>query len=164
MHEIKCPNCGKVFSVDDSGFAAIVSQVRDTEFHREIEEREKQFQSEKKTALQLAQAAAENEKEKAVSTLKQEMERLKARLESSEKDKTLAVNEAVSGKKDELAEKDRLILTLENQLKEADKDNKLKVQSLRDNYGIQLKAKDETIEFYKDLKTRMSTKMVGETL
>ena len=67
MHEIKCPNCGKVFSVDESGFAAIVSQVRDEEFHKELTEREKQFQAEKVTALKLAEVSAEKEKEKSLS-------------------------------------------------------------------------------------------------
>lgn len=80
MHEIKCPNCGKIFSVDESGFAAIVSQVRDEEFHRELNEREKQFQAEKETALKLDVVSAEKEKEKASSDLKQDIERLKAQI------------------------------------------------------------------------------------
>lgn len=164
MHEIKCPNCGKLFSVDESGFAAIVSQVRDEEFHKELTEREKQFQAEKETALKLAEVNAEKEKEKTSSELKQEIERLKAKIESDEKDRIIAINEAVSAKKDELFEKDKLISELQSKLKELEKDTQLMEQSLKENFSIQLKAKDETIEFYKDLKTRMSTKMVGETL
>lgn len=164
MHEIICPNCGKVFSVDESGFAAIVSQVRNEEFHRELTEREKQFNAEKETALKLAEVSAEKEKEVTLSGLKQEIERLKAQIVSDEKDRTIAVNEAVSAKKDELVEKEKMILELQSKLKESEKDNQLREQSLKDNFSVQLKAKDETIEFYKDLKTKMSTKMVGETL
>lgn len=164
MNEIRCPNCGKVFSVDESGFAAIVSQVRDEEFHKELAEREKQFQSEKENALKLAEASSEIEKEKTSSELKQEIERLKAQIASDQKDRTIAVNEAVSAKKDELAEKDKKILELQSKIKESEKDSQLKEQSLRDNFNVQIKAKETEIELYKDLKAKMSTKMVGETL
>ena len=164
MHEIRCPNCGKVFSVDETGFAAIVSQVRDEEFHKELREREKQLQAEKQAALKLAEVNAEKEKESTAAELKQEIERLKAQIVSAEKDRAIAVNDAVSTKKDEIAEKEKTILELKSKLTESEKDSKLREQSLKDNFNVQLKSKDETIEFYKDLKTRMSTKMVGETL
>ena len=164
MHEIRCPNCGKVFSVDETGFAAIVSQVRDEEFHKELREREKQLQAEKQAALKLAEVNAEKEKESTAAELKQEIERLKAQIVSAEKDRAIAVNDAVSTKKDEIAEKEKTISELKSKLTESEKDSKLREQSLKDNFNVQLKSKDETIEFYKDLKTRMSTKMVGETL
>ena len=164
MHEIICPHCGEVFAVDESGFAAIASQVRDEAFHRELAEREKQMNAQKEAALKLAEANAEMNKEQAVSLLKQEIERLKAQNASAEKDRAIAVQEAVSVKKDELVEKDMLILELTGKLAEAEKDCKLSEQSLKENFSVQLKAKEEAITFYKDLKTRMSTKMVGETL
>lgn len=164
MHEIRCPNCGKVFSVDETGFAAIASQVRDEEFHKELREREKQLQAEKQAALKLAEVNAEKVKESTAAELKQEIERLKAQIVSAEKDRAIAVNDAVSTKKDEIAEKEKTILELKSKLTESEKDSKLREQSLKDNFNVQLKSKDETIEFYKDLKTRMSTKMVGETL
>jgi hypothetical protein len=164
MHEIKCPHCGQVFSVDESGFAAIASQVRDEAFHRELEEREKQLRSEKEAALKLAEANAEKNHERAVFQLKQEIEGLKAKNAAAEKDRALAVHEAVAVKKDEIVEKDKLILGLNYKLAESEKDSRLSEQSLIENYNIQLKAKEEAIQFYKDLKTRMSTKMVGETL
>lgn len=164
MHEIKCPSCGKVFTVDETGFAAIASQVRDEAFHKELLEREKQLLIEKEAALRLAVLKAEKEKERTAFELREQVESLKAQIASFEKDKIIAVNNAVSVKKDEVVEKDKVILELENKLMESEKDSKLKEQSLKDNFSVQLKAKEETIEFYKDLKTRMSTKMVGETL
>lgn len=164
MHEIKCPSCGKVFSVDESGFAAIASQVRDEEFHKELSERERQFKVEKETALRLAEVCAEREKEKTSCELKQEIELLKMQIASDEKDRAVAVKEAEYAKKDELFEKEKMISELQSKLKEAEKDSQLREQSIKENFNVQLKAKDETIEFYKDLKTRMSTKMVGETL
>ena len=59
MQEIKCPKCGEVFQVDESGYAAIVKQVRDKEFEKEIRDREAQFLKEKDSAQELARARTE---------------------------------------------------------------------------------------------------------
>ena len=75
-----------------------------------------------------------------------------------------SVNEAINLKKDEITEKEKKILELENRVREAEKDNLLKEQNLKEKYEIALRGKDETIEFYKDMKSKLSTKMVGETL
>lgn len=193
MPEIKCPKCGEVFTVDESGYAAIIGQVRNAEFHKELREREAQLAKEKENELSLIKTQAKMEqeqsvyalkqeierlkaeittvakdkdieKERSLNSLNQEIERLKAQVQSNEQAKTLAVASAVSEKKDELVEKDKKIMQLESQLKEAEKDKQLQEQSLKDNFAVQLKAKDTEIAFYKDLKTRQSTKMVGETL
>lgn len=193
MPEIKCPKCGEIFRVDESGYAAIIDQVRNAEFHKELHEREAQLSKEKENELSLIKTQAKMEKEQSTATLKQEIERLKAEITTVAKDKdiekerslnclnqeierlkaqvqsneqaqTLAVASAVSEKKDELVEKDKKIMQLESQLKEAEKDKQLQEQSLKDNFAVQLKAKDMEIAFYKDLKIRQSTKMVGETL
>lgn len=193
MPEIKCPKCGEVFTVDESGYAAIISQVRNAEFHKELHEREAQLAKEKENELSLIKTQAKMEqeqstaalkqeierlkaeittvakdkdieKERSLNSLNQEIERLKAQVQSNEQAKTLAVASAVSEKKDELVEKDKKIMQLESRLKEAEKDKQLQEQSLKDNFAVQLKAKDTEIAFYKDLKTRQSTKMVGETL
>lgn len=193
MPEIRCPKCGEVFIVDESGYAAISIQVRNAEFHKELQERINQLLKEKNNELSLLKTQAQMEKEKSIQELKQNIEKLKAQLVLSEKDKNyekersevsllqeiellkaqikageqnkiIAVSNAVTEKKDEIIEKEKKILQLESQLKEAEKDNQLQAQSLKEKFDVQLKAKDETIEFYKDLKTKMSTKMVGETL
>ena len=193
MPEINCPKCGEIFRVDESGYAAIIDQVRNAEFHKELHEREAQLSKEKENELSLIKTQAKMEKEQSTATLKQEIERLKAEITTVAKDKdiekerslnclnqeierlkaqvqsneqaqTLAVASAVSEKKDELVEKDKKIMQLESQLKEAEKDKQLQEQSLKDNFAVQLKAKDTEIAFYKDLKIRQSTKMVGETL
>ena len=164
MHEIQCPNCGKAFKVDESGYAAIVAQVRDSEFHKSIEERMHQFEKEKQTELKLVESNAKIEKEQTVAELKQQIEHLKAKLDSSEKDTTIAINKALQQSGDALAEKDKKILELENELKNADKDKKLKEESLKNQFAATLKEKDAEIAFYKDMKSKMSTKMVGESL
>ena len=150
MHEIKCPNCGKVFYVDESGYAAIVSQIRDKEFHKELSEREQQYQAEKETALKLAEANAEQEIEKTSSELKQEIERLKAQIVSDEKDKTIAVNEAMSAKKDELVQKEKLLSELQNKLKESEKDSQLKKQQYQAEKEAALKLAEANAEKEKE--------------
>ncbi len=164
MPEIKCPNCGEIFTVDESGYAAIAGQVRNVEFHKELHEREQQIIKEKEHEFSLFKAQAQIDKERSVNQLNQEIEQLKAQIQSYEQIKTIAVNNAVDAQKDELVAKDKKILQLESLLKEAEKDTLLTTQSLKENFAIQLKAKDTEIAFYKDLKTKMSTKMVGETL
>ena len=114
MKEIKCPHCGELFTIDESGYAAIVGQVRDEEFHRELKQREARLAVEKENALKLARAEADRAREQATAQLQQEIERLKAHLEAKETDKQLAVQQALEAKKDELTERDREIAALQN--------------------------------------------------
>jgi len=193
MPEIKCPKCGEVFTVDESGYAAIAAQVRDAEFHKDIHERIEQINRQKQNELKLAESKAEMdkaqsvaalnqeianlkarlislgkdkdlEKAQSISDLRQEIEKLKAQISSQDKDRQLAVTNALTAKNNELAAKDKALAELNIKLNEAEKDTLVKEQSLKENYELKLKEKDTQIEFYKDLKTRMSTKMVGETL
>ncbi len=164
MPEIKCPNCGTVFSVDESGYAAIAAQVRTAEFYKDVQDREKQLKAAQDNALKLLEISTEKDKVQTLAELNREIEQLKAQHASDEKDRIIAVDKVLSQKKDELVEKDKRIAELLSKLSESEKDRELQEQSLKENFGVQLKAKDEAIEFYKDLKTRMSTKMVGETL
>ena len=164
MSEIKCPKCGEVFSIEASGYAAIVEQVRNEEFQKEVREREKQALEAKNNEVELIKTRTQMEKERELASLREEIERLKNRIQTAEQEKDLAVSKAIGGQKDEINEKDKQILQLQSRLHETEQDGRIKEQALKENFEIQLKAKDETIAFYKDLKTRMSTKMVGETL
>ena len=164
MHEIKCPKCGEVFQVDESGYASILAQVRDAEFHKELHERAVQLAREKEDALKIAAVQAQAEKTQSAAQYVQQIEQLKAQITANDKDKQIAVIAAVDAQKEALMQKEQTILQLQNRLKEAEKDSLLKEQNLKENFNAQLKAKDAAIDFYKDLKTRMSTKMVGETL
>ncbi len=168
MDEIKCPHCGKVFQVDKTGYAEIVKQVRDHEFERELTSRIA-------SAEELATARAESNfkddlsaknseiadlKSRATTTISKkdsEIAELKAKLETAESSKKLAINEAVSQ-----IERERD--TLKNDLKSKETEQKLLETSLREQFASELKNKDELIAYYKDLKSRMSTKMVGESL
>lgn len=171
MQEIKCPNCGEVFVVDESGYAQIVQQVRDQEFERELEQRRKDFAEAKESELKLARMEQKEEYEKALSAKEtellkraQEIEQLKAQISGKETEKKLAVSEAVNEKDKEISEKVAQITELKSRLSNKDSESELKQQSLQKEYETQLRLKDEQIEYYKDFKARQSTKMVGESL
>ena len=182
MQEIKCPKCGEVFKVDESGYAAIVKQVRDREFQKEIESRETRMAEEKESAVKLAKAETESSYRERLAEKEKELTELRARLEAESSNQKLAVNEAVSEKEKELTQKDRKIAELKAQLQlhvseqelavskavmEKEKEisqQKEQLALLKDGYEEKLKDKDEQIAYYRDFKARQSTKMVGESL
>ena len=157
MEEIKCPKCGEVFQIDETSYAAIVKQVRDSEFAREIKQRESAFAADKQNAVELAQAKAVNQKEKELAESRAEIERLKGEVQLIRAKAQLAVQTAVQ-------EKDSKILELGNELDLAKKEQELQAKSLKEQHEAELRLKDEEIAHYKDFKARQSTKMIGESL
>lgn len=204
MNEIKCPNCGKVFSVDEASYASVVSQVRTMEFQADVDRRAKEIEKQqdllrKSDKLQAEQGFQKqlNEKEHELQKQKAEIARLEEQLKGAEVSKKAETQTAIQTTQMEfnkkLSEKDAEIARLQGQievavLKEQNKANqiiqlkegeisswkeKLEVekndyirreQDLRQGFEQQLKQQQELIDYYKDLKTRMSTKMIGETL
>lgn len=193
MQEIKCPKCGEVFQVDESGYSAIVQQVRDKEFSKELKSREAKFELEKDNAVQLAKLAIEKDlsekliqKDSEIAKLKaditteqiskkseisetiaqkdKEIVELKNKLASFDKDKELELTKLVNKMNTELSEKDTCIAKLNNEKELTQKESQLKEQSLKDQYEEKLRFKDEEIARYKDFKAKLSTKMVGESL
>ena len=193
MQEIKCPKCGEVFQVDDSGYAAIVKQVRDKEFNKEISNRETQFENDKNNAIELAKLELEKEYSEKLNQKESEIAKLESKLSTEKIIKESAINEALS-------EKDKQILELQNKINTLDKDKELEInkiknelntlilekdndiaklngekelsekefqikeQSLKEKYETELRFKDEEIARYKDFKAKLSTKMIGESL
>ena len=175
MQEIKCPKCGEVFQVDESGYSAIVKQVRDKEFSKEIQNREAQFESEKESAILLAKLETEkmfneklNKKENELSEVEvkkdKEIAELKNKLATFDKDKELEINKLITKLNTELSEKDSHIATLKGEKALTEKECQLKEQSLKEQYEEKLRFKEEEIARYKDFKSKLSTKMVGESL
>ena len=171
MQEIKCPNCGEVFVVDESGYAQIVQQVRDKEFEKEISRREKSFEEMKENELKLARLEQKEVFDKELASKDSEIawkdrmiEQLQAQISGSETEKKLAISEAVNAKDKEISQKVTEITELKNQLLNKQTENELKEQSLQKQYEDKLKAKEEEVEYYKDFKARQSTKMIGESL
>ena len=193
MNEIKCPNCGKTFQVDETGYAAIVQQVRDEQFNKDIQTREKQFAIEKESAIQLAKNETEkefsqklNNQEKEISKLQsdikneqnlkesalkeqeaeknKQIEELYYKIDSFNKDKELEINRVKEGFVAQITEKDKQITQLENEKKLIESERQNSEKSLILQYEEKLKFKDEEIARYKDFKAKLSTKMLGETL
>ena len=190
MHEIKCPNCGKTFNLDDAGYADILSQVRNDAFEKALHDRLALAEQDKRTAVELTESKITSIMEKEIAKRDVELERLKAELETS----VALVQATVTGElKEEAAKKDAEIARLLEKLKSADVANQLALKealsavekerddlrrdieakdteqklieaSLKERYEIQIKDRDDAIERLKDMKAKMSTKMVGETL
>lgn len=193
MNEIKCPKCGEKFSIDETQYASIVKQVKDKEFTKELKNREAQFEKEKKNLLQLTKLELEKEFNKELTNKDSEISELKSKIESEQvafasklkelvaqkdkescelknklatfnKDKDLEIANLMTDMSNKLASQENFILKLTNESELAKKEHKLQEQSLKEKYEAQLRFKDEEIERYKDFKTKLSTKMVGESL
>lgn len=171
MQEIRCPNCGEVFAVDESGYAQIVRQVRDKEFEKEIRRRETDLTERKDSELKLARMEQKQEFDRTLSAKDAQLfekekaiEQLRARLSGNETEKKLAVSQAVQEKEKELSGKTAEIAELKSRLANKEAESELRERSLQKQYEDQLRQKDELIGYYKDFKARQSTKMVGESL
>ena len=208
MNEIKCPHCGEMFTIDEAGFAAILKQVRDAEFDKEVRRHEQLLASEKQQAVQLAVAEALAKAQGDAAQKEARIAELEARLQAEQREREnqqrLAHAERERALADAAATKDARIAELEQRVEaqgrafEAEK--KLAVEqarsalererdalaaqvalkdaeksrcesALKEQLAIELKAKDDIIAYkdgeierYKDMKARLSTKMVGESL
>lgn len=129
MQEIKCPKCGEVFQVDESGYAAIVKQVRDKEFEKEISDREERFESEKDAAVKLAKAEAEKEFNSVMKDKELQISALQSEIDAQNNAKLLALSEIETKKDKELAEKDSEITRLKARLEACDMDKQLAVSN-----------------------------------
>lgn len=157
MHEVICPNCGKAFKIDEAGYSDIVKQVHDSEFEKALHERLALAEKAKKTEIALVETRLASELGMEAAKKDAEIAKLKAELSSKEIATRLAVNEAVS-----VVEKERDALARDLELKATEQ--KLLESGLKERHATDLKAKDDQIAYYKDLKMKLSTKMVGETL
>ena len=204
MHDIICPHCKKAFKVDETGYAEILKQVRDTEFEQQIHQRLELAEKEKLKEVELAKSHLRNELLDASATKDAEIKELKAKLDAGEVTRQLAVAEALK-----MVEKERDVLAneleknkkdhqaamalaeeklsakavaqklaineavgqvekerdeLKNDLKKIELEKQIAEKSLKDKYETQIKDRDEAIERLRDMKARLSTKMVGESL
>lgn len=164
MKELKCPKCGNVFTVDESDYADIVNQVKNAEFHAEVSRRLKEMEKQQALKQQTEILKAEQRLLSLASEKDAEIIRLKARIDETDSRIRVAVLEEQNKSKDALQKKEQKIAELKNELTTNESKSLERVQSLKEMYDMQLKEKQTQIDYYKDLKTRMSTKMVGETL
>lgn len=164
MNEIICPNCKKVFKVDEAGFADILKQVRNREFEKELRERVEMLEKDKESAVKLAEANITNALQANIAKKESELADIQSKINNAELEKKLAVTEAVNKiekERDELA----------GELKNKDTEKQLLETALKEKYATELKTKDdiikmkdEEIALRKEMKVKLSTKMIGETL
>jgi len=193
VNEIKCPACGKVFQVDESGFESIVKQVRDSEFAQELRRREASFKEEKQSAVDLAKEkeknalmngmaeqdkkiallgeqvkAIEREKEQAMREAQRAARELRKREASFDDEKQSAVDLAKEKEKSALmggmAEREKTIALLGEQVKASEEKKALAISEMTNRHAIELKNKDAEIAYYREFKARLNTKLVGESL
>ncbi len=175
MNEIICPNCKKAFKIDEAGFADIVKQIRDHQFEEELQNRLTLAEKEKQNAVTIAEAKAREtlieqlaqkdvELSQKLSQKENDLLQLQAKLDGIETEKKLAVNEAT-----QKIEKERDALLNEVKTKELEKQNL--ESSLKQQFATELQSKEAIIKYkddeiarVKEMKARLSTKMVGETL
>ncbi len=157
MHDLICPHCSKAFKIDESGYADIMKQIRDREFDAELQKRLALAEQDKRTAIELVKAQLSQALAREAAQKDQLIERLKAQIGSHDLSQKLAINEAIQSI---ASERDRLAVKLEQSKVE----KQLAEAALKDKYETQLKDRDEAIERLRDMKARLSSKMLGETL
>lgn len=155
--QIKCPNCGESITLEQNVYASIANEIRNEEFERELEKRAATLAKQKNSEIELAVSKAENEKDKEISEKEKKIAELMGKLEASKKDSDIAVKTAVQ-------EKEKEIIQLKSDLKVIETEAKNHEITIKEQFTAQLKAKDETIAFYKDFKAKESTKQIGEDL
>lgn len=200
MKELKCPNCGSVFSVDEADYASIVSQVKTQEFDTEVESRLKEIMKQNKIqqeadSMKISQKYQEqlNSKEIELSKKENEIVKLQARLDNfnqakqleleteraktneeivrlksiikqSESNIQVAILEERNKVKDLIQTKENSLIELRSQIDLKQKEATIREASIKEDYERQLKQKQELVDYYKDLKAKLSTKMIGESL
>ena len=157
MHEIKCPNCGTVFQIDESDYQNVLKQVRDKEFESEIKRRENEYQKEKEAAIELTKTILEKNYQEVLFKKEQEIQNLTNTLNFKEKETELTIKNAIS-------EKEKEISTLNSKIELKENEYLIKEKNLKETYEEKIKDREEQISYYRDFKAKQSTKMIGESL
>lgn len=150
MNEITCPHCTKDFKIDEAGYADILKQVRDRDFEQQLNKRLELAERDKNYAVQLATTQVTADKDALI-------QELKAKIDASDIHQKLALSEAVRAVE---IERDQLKTSLDH----LSLTKQLSEKSIQEKYEVQIKDRDDMIERLRDLKSRLSTKMLGETL
>ena len=175
MKELKCPQCGNVFKVDEADYASIVSQVKNAEFEAEVSRRINELKAQQAAQQKVKDAEINMKITQALSDKDLEIARLKNTIELQKAEKDKAVMMAKEQMKDDLNKKDRQlaelrsskdleIAELRNQTSLSKSQSELEKNAIRDEYETKLKFAQEQVDYYKDMKSKLSTKMIGETL
>ena len=156
-NEIKCPHCQTVFTIDEAQFAHIVQQVRTVEFENELHARLREAEKAKKAEIELAVANAQQQTRTTLAEKEIEVERLKGELASAQTAQELAVTKALASMEKQLGD-------AQNKLALNAAEQKVTETALKESFSKELALKDDLIERYKDMKAKLSVKLLGETL
>ncbi len=190
MNEIKCPECGNSIRVDEDNYSNILKQVRDQEFEEEISKRIELLEMDKQKSIDLAVKNSRLQMQEASFMHEKRIQALQSQLLATDADKTMTLNKIKYGFE---KERDSLVNLLEKTKEQNEYDKKIAVssaiselkegyekiknnldkvqlkkelseRSIKMKYEIQIKEKDDLIERLRDMKVKLSTKMVGESL
>ena len=200
MKELKCPQCGSIFSIDEADYASIVSQVKTQEFDTEVQNRIKEIQKQNEVKQEAESLKIANDfqgklnaKDKELSQKDNEIVRLKEQLDSFNQSKQLEINaerskaneeimklksvieqneskvrvailEEQNKAKDIIQEKENTLIELRSQIDVKEKEATIREANMKEDYERQLKQQQELVDYYKDMKAKLSTKMIGESL
>lgn len=157
MNKIVCPHCKKEFELSEPDYLSIIEQVKDGEFEKLLHEKEEQIIKDKNSEIALLKSESKYNLEKALLEKENQISKLSQELKAKETEKQFEITKAVN-------DRDMTINTLKNAIENDRKTFALKEKNIKDDYEDKLKLKDDVIERLKDMKTKLSTKMVGESL
>ena len=146
MKELKCPKCGSTFSVDEADYALLLSQVKNREFETELARRIHELEQTQQARQEAEQAKQQAQQQLESAQVQAQIQALQAQIQQAEQAKQLAVAQVRQQATEAYMKKEQELASVKSQMDE------------------QLKAAKEQIAYYKDLKLKLSTKMVGETL
>ena len=193
MPEIKCPNCGNLFTIDQNQYDDLIREVRNDVFEKEIQQRLNIEKEKLESSFKVQQMQSSNENQNKIRELQSQIDSLKNTIANNELSKNSAIAEAINKKEIELKNKDleisnlqskldnqalsldmkykelinsknQEIVSLNNKIDLNKKEAEIKQNNLIEQQRLELKAKDEQIAYYKDMKLKLSTKLVGESL
>lgn len=164
MKELKCPKCGNVFVVDEADYISIANQVRNHEFRSDLESRIKEMERSARSEREADALRAREEYIAKMGEKDREIALLKAELQKKDDQRKIALLEEKSKVQQQMQAKDATIAQLSGKVESQRQEARIRENSLKEQYDFQLKQKQDEVDYYKDLKARMSTKMVGETL
>ena len=164
MQEIKCPNCGKVFSLEEKDYVDILKQVKTKEFNDELNERLEHITNKHQSDLELIKQKTINEYEQQMAIKQQELMKFQNRIDQLENESKRLIKEKELAMQELINSKEQDIQSLKSQLELQSSNSELEKKSIKENYEYSLKQKDELIDYYKDFKAKQSTKMIGENL
>lgn len=155
--EIKCPKCGNVFTVNEAEYMALVEQIKNKEFDKAVKDKLEDVKEKALKQAEIERTNAISVKDKELANKDLEIERLKNEVKISRVNAILETEKST-------AEKDRIITELSAQLELEKSKAIVERTQLVERHRAELKSKDEQIEYYKDFKMKLSTKLLGESL